>query len=340
MNQLLLPRAAAGLAGLVLALACTAAPPEAADSGALNEESAAAASQAHADETAARAQPFLAMPSEAALARPLAREHVNLVRVKGDRITDVVFDAQALEVSADKDRGIVFVRVKPAWLASNRKGGVTSAFFNTETENHAVRFVAADVPSQTIELVPGAGAAAGKASTTAREALRAALEAPLEPLAAHDFISALKEIVRASAEGGSRRREPAVGMAFEGEGERVREVDLAQLPRTFWEGYAVRPLRAWVSRDYVCEELRLTNHNTRRRTLEINALAQTVPGVVAVGAEELDFAPGMGGAVYVIRARSSMGALLAVEDDSDSDENSAALFTSEALGVQDDAGKK
>ncbi|MGN1209930.1 MAG: hypothetical protein ACI4SV_06475, partial [Duodenibacillus sp.] len=43
--------------------------------------------------------------------RVLSREHVNLVRIRGEKITDVVFDAQALEVSADKARGIVFVRV-------------------------------------------------------------------------------------------------------------------------------------------------------------------------------------------------------------------------------------
>ena len=49
---------------------------------------------------------------------PLARDHVNLVRVQGQKITDVVYDTQALEVSADKERGIVFIKVKTAWLAS------------------------------------------------------------------------------------------------------------------------------------------------------------------------------------------------------------------------------
>lgn len=33
---------------------------------------------------------------------PLSRDHVNLVRVQGQKITDVVYDTQALEVSADK----------------------------------------------------------------------------------------------------------------------------------------------------------------------------------------------------------------------------------------------
>ena len=45
---------------------------------------------------------------------PLSRDHVNLVRVQGQKITDVVYDTQALEVSADKERGIVFIKVKTA----------------------------------------------------------------------------------------------------------------------------------------------------------------------------------------------------------------------------------
>lgn len=84
---------------------------------------------------------------------PLSRDHVNLVRVQGQKITDVVYDTQALEVSADKERGIVFIKVKTAWLASG-VGEVTSAFFNTESENFSVQFFVSAVPSQTVDLVP------------------------------------------------------------------------------------------------------------------------------------------------------------------------------------------
>ena len=47
----------------------------------------------------------------------IAKDHVNLVRVPGDRITDVVFDNEALEIQADKSKGVVFLRVKPLWAA-------------------------------------------------------------------------------------------------------------------------------------------------------------------------------------------------------------------------------
>lgn len=97
----------------------------------------------------------LANPASAAdpATHPLSRDHVNLVRVQGQKITDVVYDTQALEVSADKQRGIVFVKVKSAWLNSAAEN-VTSVFFNTETENFSVQFFVSAVPSQTVDLVP------------------------------------------------------------------------------------------------------------------------------------------------------------------------------------------
>ena len=97
----------------------------------------------------------LANPASAAdpATHPLSRDHVNLVRVQGQKITDVVYDTQVLEVSADKQRGIVFVKVKSAWLNSAAEN-VTSAFFNTETENFSVQFFVSAVPSQTVDLVP------------------------------------------------------------------------------------------------------------------------------------------------------------------------------------------
>lgn len=100
----------------------------------------------------------LANPATAAdpATHPLSRDHVNLVRVQGQKITDVVYDTQALEVSADKQRGIVFVKVKSAWLNSAAEN-VTSAFFNTETENFSVQFFVSAVPSQTVDLVPQTG---------------------------------------------------------------------------------------------------------------------------------------------------------------------------------------
>ncbi len=274
-------------------------------------------------------------------ARPLARDHVNLVRVKGDKITDVVFDAQALEISADKERGIVFVRVRPAWLAAHPgRAAVTSAFFNTATENHAVRFAAADVPSQTIDLAPGLAAAKSLSDTPALQALQEALAAPSASLAAEDFIGQLKEIVRETAADKSAKEPAAVGLAFSSDTARVRPVDVSSLARTHWEGFSVRPVRAWVSESFVCEELFFTNLNTSRRTLELNSLAQSVTGVAAIGAESVDFAPGEGGTILVIRSRNKLGLMPEASRAAASGDEAPVVFTSEALGAADDAGKK
>lgn len=311
--------------------------------------------------TASAATPTFTMPTDGGPVHPLARDHVNLVRVKGDRITDVVFDAQALEVTADKERGIVFVRIKPAWLQAQAGARVTAAFFNTETENHAVQFVAADVPSQTIELVPGMVNVNDRRREPLERALLAAFEAPLEHLEAHDFIGELKEMVHAAAGGQGLSRsgdgegtDAAVGLAFNAARNRIREVDLSDLARTSWEGYAVRAGKAWVSGRFVCEALSFTNLNVGRRTLALNAIAETVPGVVALAAERLDLAPGEATVVYVIRARSALEALLLLRRsdaagiamntsraaNSAGTNEAGTVFTLEALGAADDAAKK
>lgn len=314
--------------------------------------------------TASTTSSTLTMPTDGGPVHPLARDHVNLVRVKGDRITDVVFDAQALEVTADKERGIVFVRIKPAWLQAQAGARVTAAFFNTETENHAVQFVAADVPSQTIELVPGMVNVNDRRREPLERALLAAFEAPLEHLEAHDFIGELKEMVHAAAGGQGLSRsgegegtDAAVGLAFNAARNRIREVDLSDLARTSWEGYAVRAGKAWVSGRFVCEALSFTNLNVGRRTLALNAIAETVPGVVALAAERLDLAPGEATVVYVIRARSALEALLLLRRsdaagiamntshaansvNSAGTNEAGTVFTLEALGAADDAAKK
>lgn len=314
--------------------------------------------------TASAATPTFTMPTDGGPVHPLARDHVNLVRVKGDRITDVVFDAQALEVTADKERGIVFVRIKPTWLQAQAGARVTAAFFNTETENHAVQFVAADVPSQTIELVPGMVNVNDRRREPFERALLAAFEAPLEHLEAHDFIGELKEMVHAAAGGQGLSRsgegegtDAVVGLDFNAARNRIREVDLSDLARTSWEGYAVRAGKAWVSGRFVCEALSFTNLNVGRRTLALNAIAETVPGVVALAAERLDLAPGEATVVYVIRARSALEALLLLRRsdaagtamntshaansvNSAGTNEAGTVFSLEALGAADDAAKK
>ena len=347
------PFSGSSIAGVPLAVA--------ADTAASTSSTPSSSSASSSAPTASTTFSTLTMPTDGGPVHPLARDHVNLVRVKGDRITDVVFDGQALEVTADKERGIVFVRIKPAWLQAQAGARVTAAFFNTETENHAVQFVAADVPSQTIELVPGMVNVNDRRREPLERALLAAFEAPLEHLEAHDFIGELKEMVHAAAGGQGLSRlgdgegtDAAVGLAFNAARNRIREVDLSDLARTSWEGYAVRAGKAWVSGRFVCEALSFTNLNVDRRTLALNAIAETVPGVVALAAERLDLAPGEATVVYVIRARSALEALLLLRRsdaagiamntshaaNSAGTNEAGTVFTFEALGAADDAAKK
>ncbi len=347
------PFSGSSIAGVPLAVA--------ADTAASTSSTPSSSSASSSAPTASTTSSTLTMPTDGGPVHPLARDHVNLVRVKGDRITDVVFDAQALEVTADKERGIVFVRIKPAWLQAQAGARVTAAFFNTETENHAVQFVAADVPSQTIELALGMVNVNDRRREPVERALLAAFEAPLEHLEAHDFIGELKEMVHAAAGGQGLSRsgegegtDAAVGLAFNAARNRIREVDLSDLARTSWEGYAVRAGKAWVSGRFVCEALSFTNLNVGRRTLALNAIAETVPGVVALAAERLDLAPGEATVVYVIRARSALEALLLLRRsdaagiamnsshaaNSVGTNEAGTVFTLEALGAADDAAKK
>ena len=277
-------------------------------------------------------------PNAATLLRPLSREHVNLVKVRGDKITDVVFDAQALEVSADKERGIVFVQVKPRWLASHPGQAVTSAFFNTQTENHAVRFVAADVASQTIELHAKTDTRAQGAAQALRS-LQEAFAAPLTPLASEDFVSRLKEVVKSAAAGAPAGGEPAaVGLAFSQEGSSLQLVELPQPAKASIEGFSVRQTRVWVGTDFVCEELHMANMNIQRKTIDLGSLAQSIPGVVALAAQVLELDPGMTSTVYVIRARADMQKRLALgsaQRIASDDEEAPAVFAYQSLGAAD-----
>lgn len=246
----------------------------------------------------AAAPSISAAPETAPDTRVLSREHVNLVRIRGEKITDVVFDAQALEVSADKARGIVFVRVKKAWLASGQ-GDVTSAFFNTEKDNHAVRFVVSSVPAQTIEL---AGSGSGVTDAISRERDKA-LEAPLAPLKASDYVDELKRITLLAAVPGKAAERAPLGMAYREEADKTEPLVLPQAP-VAWAGLKVRTTQAFVTRDKVCEAMILTNLTPRATRIDLARLAEAAKGVLAFAIEKTNLAPGEATEVIVIRRRA------------------------------------
>lgn len=230
---------------------------------------------------------------------PLSRDHVNLVRVQGQKITDVVYDTQALEVSADKQRGIVFVKVKSAWLNSAAEN-VTSAFFNTETENFSVQFFVSAVPSQTVDLVPQtdvAGAADDRQT-------RIALAAPLMKLDTGDFVSDLKLLVQKSVTADVADDVRAVGSLTGAEDDRR----FASLPApegaVYWEGFKVRETRAFLTADKLTETLLFTRVSPKASVPDAARLAGVIRGVLAV-AQEVRTGDRLQTEVTIIRSREA-----------------------------------
>lgn len=243
----------------------------------------------------------LANPASAAdpATQPLSRDHVNLVRVQGQKITDVVYDTQALEVSADKQRGIVFVKVKSAWLNSAAEN-VTSAFFNTETENFSVQFFVSAVPSQTVDLVPQtdvAGAADDRQT-------RIALAAPLMKLDTGDFVSDLKLLVQKSVTADIADDVRAVGSLTGAEDDRR----FASLPApegaVYWEGFKVRETRAFLTADKLTETLLFTRVSPKASLPDAARLAGVIRGVLAV-AQEVRTGDRLQTEVTIIRSREA-----------------------------------
>ena len=243
----------------------------------------------------------LANPASAAdpAPHPLSRDHVTLVRVQGQKITDVVYDTQALEVSADKQRGIVFVKVKSAWLNSAAEN-VTSAFFNTETENFSVQFFVSAVPSQTVDLVPQtdvAGAADDRQT-------RIALAAPLMKLDTGDFVSDLKLLVQKSVTANVAHDVRAVGSLTGAEDDRR----FASLPApegaVYWEGFKVRETRAFLTADKLTETLLFTRVSPKASEPDAARLAGVIRGVLAV-AQEVRTGDRLQTEVTIIRSREA-----------------------------------
>lgn len=231
---------------------------------------------------------------------PLSRDHVNLVRVQGQKITDVVYDTQALEVSADKERGIVFIKVKTAWLASG-VGEVTSAFFNTESENFSVQFFVSAVPSQTVDLVP-------QTSVTGAvddRQTRIALAAPLLKLESGDFVSELKTLVQKSVTGHVPDETLAVGSLASREDDRR----FARLPApegaVYWEGFKVRETQAFLSADKLTETLLFTRVSVKAGVPDAARLARIIGGVLAVAQEVQGSGDRLQTEITVIRSREA-----------------------------------
>lgn len=235
----------------------------------------------------------------------LSRDHVNLVRIKGAKITDAVYDAQALEVSADKARGIVFIRVRKAWLEKGQD--VTSAFFNTDNENHSVRFVVSSVPSQTVDLQE----ARHKSDADDVVARELALARPLMKFSDADYITELKHLVREAHRVStglplSGTATPTLGMLkTEGTETEEKTVPIAVSDeRIAWRGMGVRTTGAFLTRDKLVETLVITNLQPRVQNVDVASLAKIATGTLAVAVEKTRLKTAERTLCVVIRSRA------------------------------------
>ncbi len=234
---------------------------------------------------------------------PLAREHVNLVRVKNERITDVVFDAEALEVSADKAKGIVFVRVKKKWLES-ASGEVTSAYFTTESDVHSVRFVVSAVPSQTIDLEGSTKEIDEKRKLSTNSTNDKALDMPLASFGQSAYVEELKALVRLCVRG--KTSEEVSGPQVFSQNDRGRWLALNEEDQAaHLDGLSIRTTRAYLTADKLCEAVRVRNMTPQSKKLNAARLIEKIPGVLAVASSVDRLNVGEASEVIVVRSRAA-----------------------------------
>ncbi len=208
--------------------------------------------------------------------RVFSSEHVNLVRVAGESITDVIYDAEALEIQADKAHGVVFVRAKAGWIASGKSK--TAAFFNTATHSYGLLLEALSIGPQTIEI---AGTAPVKEESNlptapAREAMA--------QLTTESYIANIKELVQRALKHESLP-EVEVGTAFSPK-------DRAFIPLAFeareWNcnGFHFEQKKAFATRDYIIDLIEVRNLMMAPRRLALGTYAKEALGALALATGE------------------------------------------------------
>lgn len=223
----------------------------------------------------------------------IAKDHVNLVRVPGDRITDVVFDNEALEIQADKSKGVVFLRVKPLWAAQGNTQ--TAAFVNTATSSAGVTFKIEAVPSQIVEVVP--------VKTTPEAAREPATDVPLVRFSDDPYLTELKTLVRL-AQKGDVKLKPEAGAVWRDAADRMETLTF-RAKKTRYGGLVIRESTGWATADKVVEKLTVTNLTAKPRTLDPALIARAAAGTLAVATEKDELLAGDAADVIVIRSREA-----------------------------------
>lgn len=227
-------------------------------------------------------------------ARAISSEHVNLVRVAGEAIVDVVYDAQALEVEPDKAHGTVFLRVRPAWKSSGKTQ--TAAYFNTKDESYGLMLEVKDIPSQTVVIASKIPPPPQSASPFAPEASH------LVKLTARSYIDELKECLLRAV-----RNEflpvPEVAGTFSKTQRQFVPLSFAAREKSC-NGFLLSERRAYVARDYTVDVISVRNLMLEKRTVPLGRMARDTAGILALASEVPDIGPGQVADVVLISRRS------------------------------------
>lgn len=216
--------------------------------------------------------------------RAIAKDHVNMLRIVGEPITDVIYDTAALEIDADKTRGFVYLRVKPEWRNSGKWR--TAAFFTTANDTYGFTFLTSDVSSQMIS-IPGKGPDAARSVKAAVPAMGS-----LESLRSDSHVGEMKSLIRKAAlfRGVSAKDARETGTVFSEDDPGF--VSIAFTGGAFaFEGFEVRQSSLYATDTRFVEVYRIRNLKPRRRAVPIAALSKARSGVLAIAASktELDF---------------------------------------------------
>jgi hypothetical protein len=235
----------------------------------------------------------------------LSREEVNLVRVPGEMIEHAVYDTDALEVSPDKARGVLYVRVIPAYAASGKKR--TAAFVSTGKSSYALAFSIDPVGAQEITVEPSKSDLIRRSEEQAAEqnsGIASIAAMPMAPLPAPDFVAELKSLVKSAAAADPDSPKRPVGAVFsEGERETIRTLAFPARKGRFAR-LAVTQSEMRVSDKRLVDILTVQNMTAQPVALDWKRFARATTGVLAVAAAEERLAPGAAARLLIIRDKS------------------------------------
>ena len=235
----------------------------------------------------------------------LSRDEVNLVRVPGEMIEHAVYDTDALEVSPDKTRGVLYVRVIPAYAASGKKR--TAAVVSTGQNSYALAFSIDAVGAQEIAVEPSQRDLMRRNAEQAAEqnsSIASIAALPMAPLSAPDFVAELKALVKAAAAADPDSPKSPAGAVFsESDKETIRTVAFPARRGRFAR-LAVKQSEMRVSEKRLVDILSLQNMTAGTLPLDWKRFARATKAVLAVAAAEERLAPGRAATLLIIRDKT------------------------------------